>query len=104
MSEPFAPAGSTSPGESYVDYEYGDLKEVIVGVPFNIYPDVKIAKWAAEVVKILPKEEADRMWSRSEIRRTTLSRCVRAAPCHRTSRSAIPYSPASKCVSRRNSW
>jgi N-dimethylarginine dimethylaminohydrolase len=41
-----------------VDYEYGDLKEVIVGVPFSIYPDLAVAKWAEEAARILPEEEA----------------------------------------------
>ncbi len=66
MSDSFAPAASsTITSEIYVDYEYGDLTEVIVGVPFIIFPDVKVAAWAAEVIKILPKAEADLMWSRS---------------------------------------
>ena len=66
MSDTHAAAGSSaSPGEIFVDYEYGDLTEVIVGVPFNIFPDVETAKWAAEVLKVLPKQEADLMWSRS---------------------------------------
>ena len=46
-----------SMNEIFVDYEYGDLKEAIVGVPFNIYPDLSVAKWAQEALKILPETE-----------------------------------------------
>ncbi len=35
----------------FVDYEYGDLKEVIVGVPFTLYPDLSVAKWATEALR-----------------------------------------------------
>ena len=51
--------------EIYVDYEYGDLKEVIVGVPFMVYPDVAKAKWMEEAVKVLPEAEARRAIARS---------------------------------------
>ena len=51
--------------EIFVDYEYGDLKEVIVGVPFIIYPDLTVAKWAEEVAKILPEDEAIKAFERS---------------------------------------
>jgi len=49
---------NASSKEIFVDYEYGDLKEVIVGVPFVIGPDISVAKWAQEAMKILPEEEA----------------------------------------------
>lgn len=49
----------------FVDYEYGTLKEVVVGVPFLVYPDLKVAKWAEEALKILPKDAADRARERS---------------------------------------
>ena len=42
----------------YVDYEYGDLKEVIVGLPFGMSPSLD-AKWFADALKVLPKDEAD---------------------------------------------
>ena len=31
----------------YVDYEYGDLKEVIVGLPYGMSPSLE-AKWFAD--------------------------------------------------------
>ena len=46
--------------EIYVDYEYGDLKEVVVGVPFAVYPDLEKAPWIAELLKVLPEEEAQK--------------------------------------------
>jgi len=46
---------SNTPSEIFVDYEYGDLKEVIVGIPFMIFPDFSIACWAQEYLKILPE-------------------------------------------------
>jgi N-dimethylarginine dimethylaminohydrolase len=49
----------------YVDYEYGDLKEVIVGVPFNIYPDMKMSDWVKEGLKILPESEQKKIMERS---------------------------------------
>lgn len=48
-----------------VDYEYGDLKEVIVGVPFSIYADLSVAKWAQEALKILPETEQAKVLGRS---------------------------------------
>ena len=48
-----------------VDYEYGTLKEVVVGVPFLVYPDLTVAKWAEEACKILPKDAADKVRARS---------------------------------------
>ena len=39
----------------FVDYEYGDLREVIVGRGVMRYPDVKQAAWAAEGLKVLPE-------------------------------------------------
>ena len=49
----------------FVDYEYGTLKEVIVGVPLMIYPDVKVADWAQEALKILPESEKKKVIERS---------------------------------------
>jgi N-dimethylarginine dimethylaminohydrolase len=46
-----------------VDYEYGVLREVVVGVPFMIYPDLRTSKWAQEALKILPESEVKKsMW------------------------------------------
>ena len=42
----------------YVDYEYGDLKEVIVGLPYGMSPSLK-APWFEDAMKVLPKDEAD---------------------------------------------
>ena len=47
-----------TPDAVNVDYEYGRLKEVVVGVPFIIAPDITVAKWAQEAAKILPEREA----------------------------------------------
>lgn len=55
------PLGAAGPKEISVDFEYGSLKEVIVGVPFTIYPDLEVAKWAQEAIKILPETEAKKM-------------------------------------------
>ncbi len=53
-------ARSANAGEPsvYVDYEYGDLKEVIVGLPYGMSPSLE-AKWFADALKVLPKDEAD---------------------------------------------
>ncbi len=48
-----------------VDYEYGNLREVIVGVPFNLYPDFSVAKWAQEAAKVMPESESKKVWERS---------------------------------------
>ncbi len=49
----------------FVDFEYGNLKEVIVGVPYMIYPDLKVADWARDALKILPKSEQEQAIKRS---------------------------------------
>ena len=51
--------------EIYVDYEYGDLKEVIVGVPLMIYPDLDVADWVQEALKVLPESERKKIIERS---------------------------------------
>ncbi|MEV0946817.1 hypothetical protein [Rhodococcus sp. NPDC049939] len=48
-----------------VDFEYGTLKEVIVGRGIMLYPDMDQARWAAEGVRVLPEAEAEKMWERS---------------------------------------
>lgn len=42
----------------YVDCEYGDLKEVIVGLPYGMSPSLQ-AQWFADALKVLPEDEAD---------------------------------------------
>lgn len=42
----------------YVDYEYGRLKEVIVGVPYGMNPSLE-APWLEEALKVLIPEEAE---------------------------------------------
>ena len=49
----------------FVDYEYGDLKEIVVGVPFLIYPDLSVARWLADSLKVLPESEAQKVRERS---------------------------------------
>jgi N-dimethylarginine dimethylaminohydrolase len=58
-------AWGAQPHKINVDYEYGTLKEVVVGVPYNIYPDLSVAKWAMETIKILPESEARKGMARS---------------------------------------
>lgn len=53
-----ARSGSAEEPSVYVDYEYGDLKEVIVGLPFGMSPSLE-AKWFADALTVLPKDEAD---------------------------------------------
>ena len=48
-----------------VDYEYGRLREVIVGGAFALYPDVAKAVWIQEALKILPEDEAQKGLERS---------------------------------------
>jgi N-dimethylarginine dimethylaminohydrolase len=58
-------SGSAASNDISVDYEYGDLKEVIVGVPFMIVPDLTVAKWALEAFKVLPETSLEKAmeWS-----------------------------------------
>jgi N-dimethylarginine dimethylaminohydrolase len=42
----------------YVDYEYGDLKEVIVGLPYGMSPSIS-APWFENAMKVLPPDEAE---------------------------------------------
>ena len=42
----------------YVDYEYGDLKEVIVGLPYGMTPSLE-APWFENAMKVLPPDEAE---------------------------------------------
>ncbi|HRV98473.1 MAG TPA: hypothetical protein P5201_07785, partial [Aminobacteriaceae bacterium] len=51
------PANAGEPSVS-VDYEYGDLKEVIVGLPYGMSPSLE-AKWFADALKVLPDDEAE---------------------------------------------
>lgn len=54
---------STRPADAgepsvYVDYEYGDLSEVLVGLPYGMSPSLE-AKWFADALKVLPEDEAE---------------------------------------------
>jgi N-dimethylarginine dimethylaminohydrolase len=49
----------------HVDFEYGTLKEVVLGIPFNIYPDIRVAHWVSEALGILPEDEAAKIVARS---------------------------------------
>lgn len=49
----------------FVDYEYGRLREVILGRGVMRYPDVERARWAAEGMKVLPDAEAEKVRQRS---------------------------------------
>ena len=51
--------------EIFVDFEYGDLEEVILGVPFCLGADLSVAGWAREAMKILPETEAAKMMALS---------------------------------------
>ena len=51
------PANAAEPSVS-VDFEYGDLKEVIVGLPYGMSPSLE-AKWFADALKVLPDDEAE---------------------------------------------
>ncbi len=42
----------------FVDYEYGDLKEVIVGLPYGMSPSLS-APWFENAMKVLPPDEAE---------------------------------------------
>ena len=42
----------------YVDCEYGDLKEVIVGLPYGMTPSLR-ATWFENAMKVLPPDEAE---------------------------------------------
>ncbi|MEI7989406.1 MAG: hypothetical protein WCI88_10215, partial [Chloroflexota bacterium] len=65
LSDSHAFGTPEAPKPIYVDYEYGDLKEVIVGVPFDIYPDIEVATWVKEALKIVPEAEAKKLKERS---------------------------------------
>lgn len=46
--------------EVQVDFEYGTLKEVIVGIPNITYPDLTMAHWVKEALNIFPEDEAQK--------------------------------------------
>jgi N-dimethylarginine dimethylaminohydrolase len=54
-----------APDRIHVDYEYGRLEEVFVGVPFCISPALEAAPWIQEAMKILPESEVRKAWDRS---------------------------------------
>jgi hypothetical protein len=47
-----------------VDFEYGHLREACVGVPFVIYPDLSVAGWVQEALRIVPESESRKAWAR----------------------------------------
>ena len=57
---PQAPEAPTADSDVYVDYEYGDLKEVVVGIPYGFYPDVNAVPWLQEALKVLPEHTGAR--------------------------------------------
>jgi N-dimethylarginine dimethylaminohydrolase len=48
-----------------VDFEYSHLREACVGVLFNIYPDLSVAGWVREALRIVPESESRKAWDRS---------------------------------------
>lgn len=60
-----AERGSPSQTTVGVDFEYGDLKEAIVGIPSGVYPVIEKADWLYELAKVLPKEEFEKAKERS---------------------------------------
>ncbi|MFN8469320.1 MAG: hypothetical protein U0X20_27435 [Caldilineaceae bacterium] len=60
-----AQPGTGSVPEIFVDYEYGDLKEVVVGIPYGFYPELNAAPWLQEGIKVLPESEAAKIRARS---------------------------------------
>lgn len=61
--------------EIEVDYEYGNLKEVIVGSGLMLYADVDKAKWVAEAARTLPEAEAKKRRDRSGQMSTDMPKC-----------------------------
>lgn len=51
-------AAEASEPAVFVDYEYGDLKEVIVGLPYGMSPSLS-APWFEDAMKVLPVDEAE---------------------------------------------
>ncbi|MGI9539009.1 MAG: dimethylarginine dimethylaminohydrolase family protein [Miltoncostaeaceae bacterium] len=49
----------------HVDFEFGHLREAIVGMGVMRYPDVERAAWAAEALRVHPEDEAARARERS---------------------------------------
>ena len=54
----FAHAARAAEPSVYVDCEYGDLKEVIVGLPYGMSPSLD-APWFEDAMKVLPADEAE---------------------------------------------
>lgn len=48
-----------------VDYEYGALREVILGLPIMRYPDAEQAEWVAKGLDVLPDSEGEKVRARS---------------------------------------
>ncbi len=61
-TKPSEPASGGAAGLAIaVDDEFSALKEVIVGIPYFVYPDLSVAAWAAEALKVVPEEESAKM-------------------------------------------
>ena len=54
----FAHAARAAEPSVYVDCEYGDLKEVVVGLPYGMSPSLD-APWFEDAMKVLPADEAE---------------------------------------------
>lgn len=56
----------------HVDYEYGNLREVIVGLATQRYTNIEKAPWAEQALDILPESEANKARERSGMHSTEL--------------------------------
>lgn len=56
----------------YVDYEYGNLREVIVGSATQLYTRIDDTEWAEEALAILPESEANKARERAGMRSTDM--------------------------------
>jgi hypothetical protein len=101
-----------APNSIFVDYEYGDLKEVIVGVPFNSNSDLAMANFGQEYVRLagvsqqytrdpipVHRQQRDREYDEvfiSPLRHPGFSPLVPGARdglrCHWTARLGVDYS------------
>jgi N-dimethylarginine dimethylaminohydrolase len=54
-----------APARIEVDSEYAPLQEAIVGVPFIVYPDLEVASWVVQALRVVPETEARKARERS---------------------------------------
>ncbi len=54
-----------APDPIEVESEYADLQEVVVGVPFIVYPDLRVASWVVKALEVVPETESRKAWERS---------------------------------------